>query len=203
MRGDEGTPRVWSVRRKGAGRAPRVDAGRGTAGQLPRVWARPRRLKTAAWLSYSIRTPTISCTFRFSIRDAKTMPRLSDFLAAAGGSAAGAPAAAGRQRPPSGPLLPAPTSTAITSKEPEQQPASGDGSKSSEDSAAAAEAVVARLRQLHARRLRSHGPRRYRHPDGSLRLEPPPREPLVVVSQQSSLLHLTFVGWLLFTSCLC
>lgn len=56
------------------------------------------------------------------------------------------------------------------------------------DAAAAAEAALARLKQLHERRLRERGPRVYRHPDGLLRAEPPAPEPLVVVSALSALL---------------
>ncbi|KAF8058108.1 methyltransferase [Scenedesmus sp. PABB004] len=48
----------------------------------------------------------------------------------------------------------------------------------------AADEEVAALARGHARRLREHGPRSYRHPDGSLRPSPPPREPLTVANRR-------------------
>ncbi len=47
--------------------------------------------------------------------------------------------------------------------------------------ASAVESAIAALEALHRRRIAQHGPRQFRHADGSLLSEPPPRNPYTVV----------------------
>ncbi|GBF91834.1 hypothetical protein Rsub_04939 [Raphidocelis subcapitata] len=121
------------------------------------------------------------------------MPRLSDFLAAdpppvrpAAAGAAAPPAAAaaaagvlGLPRPP-----PPPRQRAAAQGEAAIKAKAAAAGSDSGGAAAAGDAAAARLRQVHARRLRTHRPRQYRHADGSLRDAPPPREPLVVANRR-------------------
>jgi len=106
------------------------------------------------------------------------MPRLSDFLVST--TKTSRVDAGGEQQAAALPArdAPAPAPAAAPAATPSVLPSSKDSNSSTTTTSSS----LARLQQLQARRLRDHGVRRYRHADGSLRLEPPSPNPLAVVS---------------------
>ncbi|KAL4437076.1 hypothetical protein ABPG75_004215 [Micractinium tetrahymenae] len=119
------------------------------------------------------------------------MPKLSAYVEQqAGQNRAGPPAgAAAAVPPPAGAgtgqsqALPAspPTLQPAEQQQQQQQPASEAGQQELEQLQSAASA---KLQADYAKRLREHGPRTFRWPDGSLRPERPPPNPHAVANRR-------------------
>ncbi|KAL6746125.1 hypothetical protein V8C86DRAFT_2952349 [Haematococcus lacustris] len=97
------------------------------------------------------------------------MPKLSSFVAAAAGKNAATAAPVVLLQPSNSAAGPSPVPSAHCQQAEAQQQAVAQ--------------QQARLQTLYERRLREHGPRVYRQPDGSLGPAPPPRDPYTVANR--------------------